>query len=131
MINKFDREIINTMREKMQDVLQKIAGELGLDITIGGYRFDSLKATTKVTLKIRDNGEGKSADELEWNKWANMIGLKKEWFGKKFMYKGMRFTVIGLKRSRRKYPVLAEELMDGRKLCFPIETIKECFGERK
>lgn len=124
-INKLDGKALREIKARMDKELKKVADEFGIDIVVGNSRYDSLEATIKVSLKVKDNGEGKGADKVEWEKYAEQHGLEKGWFGKKFEYMGKEHTVIGLKHRRRIYPVLTET-EDGKKVCFSRRLIKEC-----
>jgi len=49
-----------------------------------------------------------STEARMYQTFCNDFGLKPEWLGKEFVYKGETYTIIGLNPRKKKFPVLTE-----------------------
>lgn len=105
-----NKELAKQLALATRDALSEVAARFGLDVELGGGRYDSgIGAyTPKVTFKEP------AADRLKWEREAPTFGLKPEWFGRELTYGGMRVRVIGINPRARRMAVIVLNLDDDR-----------------
>lgn len=112
-----DREQCRLIQKEMADFATTLAAKYGM--TIGGQSasYNSDGAKLKIEFK------GKDSSKNEWEKYAEMIGLKPEHLGMTFQSNGHTFKICGIMPSRPKFPVIAERQPDGMKFKFTVESL--------
>ena len=86
---------------EMTDAAKKVAVKHGLEASFKSGSFTDTTFSPKFVFSGKD-AQGRTQEEVEWDKYHGMLGLKKEWLGKKYNGK----TIVGLDMKKRKYPVL-------------------------
>lgn len=120
------REKCQTIRREMESALARIASEHGLAVTIGNCRFtpDTMKFT-QVTF-VGPSVEGGELDTLEartFKRNAHVYGLSSDDLGRRFVFGGERYTLVGCKPRAHTYPLLCRR-DDGRLLKMTMHTVK-------
>jgi len=118
-ITKFDKPTLTMVRKEIQSSLDDLQKKLGIQLKIGNMRFDASTFTTKLEASLF--GHDPLAEE--WEKYADRFDLDATWIGKKFLYIGKTYTIVGLDTKKRKYPVMTA--CDGKKYKFPADIIVE------
>jgi len=130
-MNSFTRTNLAVLRNDLNTAIATVAAKHGLIISLGNCRFTNTEAHfTKLSMitKTLPNsavvnpsaGFGNGSDPYntvesrEYLHLAYMFNLPKNGLGCKFRAGTTTYTVIGLKASRRKYPVLGVGPAGGR-----------------
>ena len=122
MIN---RTTVKMLRSEIQDALVSLGEKHGLEFNVGGASFSSNNVRFKVDANvIGDDGEAFSQEAEDFGSLASMYGFEPEDLGKEFSYGGETYKITGLKPRRRKYPVSAEGIRNGKGYKFPADMVK-------
>jgi hypothetical protein len=114
-INKLNNENLDVIRNVVSRKLAEAGEELGVALEIGGVSYNSMEATTRLSIKAVgvDVKDGESIQEAsarsEFVFYSAGFGLKEEHFGKPVTVDGRTFRIVGIKPKSRKYPVLGED----------------------
>jgi hypothetical protein len=145
-MNSFTRVSIRLLQDDINAALKTVADKHNLTIGLsGGTRFSPTQVTFSKLIAIpkapptlqtsfRDSVSPTAVtkgtdpyDTLESRQYTNLaytFGLKKEWLGKSFKtFQGTKYTIVGLKPSYRKYPVIAVGPQGGR-YKFSADTVR-------
>jgi len=110
-----DHSIIKFLREAIDNSLKKVSEDFGVSIKTGNATFSLTNATFKLEIAtIGKSGNPETKERTCFKTLAPMMGLKPEWLD----------MIIGLMPKSYKFPVLCEETGTGKRLKFPIGTIK-------
>lgn len=124
-----DRQTVKYIREQIQQTLDTYFSERKrFKIEVGSATFTDSDVTFKVNLAtIGKNGEVKDKSAEDFKRAAFAYGMKPEDLGKSFMSGGVRYTITGLKRGSRRYPILAQR-SDGKSYKFPADVVRLHLG---
>lgn len=120
-----DREKIKNVRVVLDKILNQHRDELkniGISVNLGNASFDNVSANIKIS--IVDIGEGGKVVDLrktDWDRYAEMHGLKKEWLGQNLTMNGREYKIVGLDVKKRKNPVIVES--NGKTFVVPVENV--------
>ena len=120
-IETFTRHNCAAVSEATLTALKTTAAEIGLDVVVGGGKFNDNEFTPKLTFRTVTNGQTFDPAAENFTKYATLYKLKPEWLGQTFTANGESFKIVGLRMTRCKKPVLAEK--NGAKYVFSTESI--------
>lgn len=116
-ITNFGRTEHRALSAAMQAAIAKVADDFGVTIKADGGTIGTSKGVIKLDVSLTDvGGTGISGNQAEWNRYANMLGLKQEWFGLEFYHTGKAYRAVGVLPSRPKNCVSIVEVHSGRSL---------------
>lgn len=125
---KFNRESLKETRDYLEKKFAEIYEETGIMFGIGNIRFSEDEFSTTLEGKLVQGGNAQEAKERkakqEWDTYCRKFGLNPEYFGMNFLAKGEKFKIIGIKKYAETYPILAENLSNGKVYKFPTTNIK-------
>lgn len=118
------REVLRQVRDDMNKAFAAIGEKHGLLLECGRGTFTSSTATLKVEMAIGTGSEGgeHAKAEADWNRLAESFGFDVQWLGKSFRSGTETWTILGLRPSRVKYPVLASNSRDTVRL-LTVQTV--------
>ena len=121
-----DKTFLGKLRREIDAHLADIAKYQGLDsLKTGNISYDADGVGAKITVKaVAKRPDGKTREQLDFEKYHTIFDLKPEHFGARFVNKGSEFEIVGLMPSRRKYPVLAVNLATGKRNLFTPDVVK-------
>ena len=95
------KEQFNALRSEMESALSTIAEKYNCDVSIGNIKYDDIN--TDIVVSLRSKGaDGKSADQLNFEKYCNQYGFLPEDYGFTFTDGGKTFTFVGFNPKARK-----------------------------
>lgn len=100
------KEQFADLRYEMEKALAAIAEKYNCDVSIGNIKYDDIN--TDITVSLRSKGEnGKSADQMNFEKYCGQFGFKPEDYGFTFTDKKKTYTFVGFNpRARKNYCLL-------------------------
>ena len=100
------KEQFNQLRYEMETALAAIAEKYNCDVSIGNIKYDDIN--TDISVSFRSKGsDGKSADQLNFEKYCGQFGFKPEDYGFTFTNGGKTFTFVGFNpKARKNYCIL-------------------------
>jgi hypothetical protein len=120
-ITKFEPKNLDALRPIIEKALM-VLEKYGLTVQIGKIAYDDTQFTTKLEVKTRNNGES------EFKKYALMLKLKPEWFGKSFQDGKDTFEIIGLS-GRPKFPVQVRNTTTQKVFSYAGDAIRLHLGD--
>lgn len=128
------RELLKALRTDMDAALATVAAKHGVAINVGNATFSANAANFKLLVAAKGDGTppGESAADLkaasDFRALATLYSLKPEWLGTAFRRHDGEWKIKGLLPKRQKYPVLAVNTTTGKRILFPVETVKLHLG---
>ena len=100
------KEQFVALRSEMETALAAVAEKYNCDVSIGNIRYDDIN--TDITVSFRSKGtDGKTADQLNFEKYCGQYGFKPEDYGFTFTDKNKTYTFVGFNpRARKNYCLL-------------------------
>lgn len=124
-IKEFDRAIVRRLIEECDAVLTQALAPYGLKVARGRSTYDR----ERFTLKMEVTAAGADVARTEFERYAVLLGVKPEDYGREFTSNGERYKLIGLNLSRPKFPFSAERIGGkGGRYKFPKSVIKRALG---
>jgi len=110
-VKEFNNQNLKTLRNEIDNALATVAKKNGIALSIGRITYDSGSFRTKLEAAVVGaNTSGASLHEVQMKNalrdYGSMFGVSENDYGKAFFSNGTRYTLIGLKPSRPKYPVI-------------------------
>lgn len=104
---------------RVRDALKALETELGVSFSHEGGQYGS-KSHLKLGVMVTDVGNGKSSMQVAFERMAQRIGLKPEWFGVRFYVDGSPYRIIGVNPGRPKNVLSIENIATGKQyVCGP------------
>jgi hypothetical protein len=124
-IKEFDRATVQNLMAELDAVLAQALAPYGLAIDKKRGTYDRERFTYKVEMIAAGADPGRS----EFERYAVLLGVKPEDYGREFTSNGERYRLIGLNLNRPKFPFSAERLGGrGGKYKFPRDAVKRALG---
>ena len=123
-----DRTQAKQMGDDIKNALQTIADKYEMTMEYRGGTFSDTDYKPRVTFTGK-SVDGKSRQEKEWDMYAEVLDLKKEWLGQVIVLSGKEMTITGLDMKKSKYPVLVEA-ENGSKYKVSPEQIQRIIGRK-
>lgn len=100
------KEQFAALRSEMEAALSTIAEKYNCDVSIGNIKYDDIN--TDISVSLRSKGEdGKSADQMNFEKYCHQFGFKSEDYGFTFTDNGKTFEFVGFNpKARKNYCIL-------------------------
>lgn len=107
-----NRERVKEITERMEEVLNELAEELGGTFIFKGGDFTETELTSKI---VFINGTLEAARKKEFRALAHMYDLKPTDFGRTFKFYEDDFKIVGLDTKARKYNIIVTKFNDNTK----------------
>jgi len=131
MITKIDRSAVAEINKATEQALKEVAERLGINVKVGGGKFDPETGT--FTPKVIFSVEG--ADKNEWDRTVGLIysNHPKQWlteddFGAVITLNGKKYQLTGINLRAPKFPINAKCLSDGKYYKLTEAGVKRSMG---
>jgi len=120
----FNKSNIKTIRADAAAALAAVESKHGVKFSLGNIRYSTndFRCKLECVSTADANGNAVNPDEVKFkeNSWA--IGIAKDAFGKSFTSRGKKYTITGINRRARKFPVEAVNTR-GDRYKFPVSAL--------
>lgn len=132
-IKQFDKQEVRRIRVAIEDALEKVGNQYGVQIKGGSGSFSSNNLTLKLEASIvGENGEVKSKESETFKLYAKMYGLDPTDLGKTFTtFSNKTFEITGLMTRSRKYPIIVKDVITGKGFKFAVLEVKSLLERSK
>lgn len=122
---QFNNEEFKRFRVAMKKALAEVEKEFGVEVEVGNIKYSesSFTITTNVL-----NGGKEEALKKEFENLCTLYGLKKDDYGKTFLYNNVKTTIIGIESNRRKYPIVVKD-ENGKEFLMTTSGVKEALNK--
>jgi hypothetical protein len=104
-MKSFTSETVEIVSKEITAALNTIADSHGIDLSFNSIRYSADEISLRVSGVILT--DGKSREQLEFEKYASRFGLRPSDYGTSFHLEGKRMTLCGIAPKSTKYPILA------------------------
>lgn len=122
-----DRRSVTKLSGQLHKDLTAIAEQYGLEFEAEGKtRFSSMGLTMQVSFNLGENAQQakQDAERVSFDQLADQReGLDRSMFGASFCHAGKTFRITGANLNAPKYPVIAEQLSNGREYKMPVSLV--------
>jgi hypothetical protein len=119
-----DAVALKILRDRIDKALGLIKAELGLTVLrTGNISYERDGASCRIQVKAETTVDGKTKEELDFRTYHTLFGLKAHHLHAKFYRHGEPFEVVGIVPSRRKFPVVAKNVISGKRYFFPTTIV--------
>ena len=122
MITKFDKKNLIALRADLDAALAAIGEKHGLKIHTGSCSYDEAAATFKLKCDVADPRIQQAKAREDFNYSCLFYGLKPEHYGVTVSLNGMPKKLVGIVRTRAKYP-LKFEGTDGKTMLYTVDIV--------
>ena len=123
-IDKMTRQHVDIVHERLVEKLNSLAEELGLSLDFGGVKYNTTNGTFKTSITLTCEADNGMPISFEHD--APRVGLEKSDFGKVFNYNGNSYEIVNIKPKNRKYPIIVNQLRNGKTYKFSSFQVKTC-----
>jgi hypothetical protein len=119
---------IKLIEDEILKALESLGKKHNVEFRFDGGRYEPrVCRSTLVMSVIGEDGNAANPDADEFKRSAHLYGLKPEFLGKEFLEGRSRYTIIGLKPTRRKTPILCVN-QNGKRYLVPVNTVLRGLG---
>jgi hypothetical protein len=131
-ITQFDKEACRTLGTAVEQSLQKVAEEFGVSIKRKGGSYSSTNYVIKLEASVIGKGGVVLSREAEdFKNYYKMYNLELSDLGKTFTSEdGVQYKIKGLSTRSGKYPILAENLSNGKTFKLPERMVQRGLGRK-
>ena len=127
-----DRAEAKRIASAIDKALEPVALAHGLQIVVKGGRFSTTTCTAKVECSELDrDGVAQTGQRIDFLAVCDAYGLKSEHLDAAFQVRGETYRITGLSPNRRRYPVSAVRVRDGKAYKFAADTVVHALAEEK
>lgn len=124
-IEQMDRAAAKQIGEAVEEALQMVAEDLGLEVEVRGGRFDSHVGTYAPKITFGLGG----AEQRAFESIAALFEMQPEDYGAEFTANGQTYKLVGLNPRAPKYPAICED-PSGARLRFTDHVLRQVAAER-
>lgn len=119
-----NKEKAKQIRYTLKPVLAELGKQLNCSIILGNGRFSDSNIRFSLEIaEISPEGNPLTKEVTDFKNLARNYNLLPIDLGREFYYSGNRYTIVGLRTSSHKFPILCKRA-DGKSFRFGASTIK-------
>lgn len=122
----FTGTLVDQFRLEFEDLVKDFEEKHGIKISLGNIRYSLRQLKSNMTVTIVKDGEDPEAVEgkLNLKRYGYKFGLSEDDFNKRINYLGRVFKLKGIKPRSHKYPIIAEDVNDGKSYKLPTTCLR-------
>jgi hypothetical protein len=113
-MEEFNVQNLNTLRKDLSKALAEVEKQHDIKLEIGTISYMKNSCSIRISSRIVSPDNTKSVKELEYeedfNNLKSFYGLKERKIGDVCIIEGEKLTLLGIARSRTKYPIAFKKL---------------------
>lgn len=118
-----NRDQVKKLRDAVNLALKPLQDTYDLDIKVGNISFSDLEAKMQVIVVERSTDTGEDAQFVLYKRNAGLIGIDANSFNKVIKMGGKRFKLIEINTNSRRYPIIAENMDNGRRYKLDVVSV--------
>ena len=122
-----DRQTLENFREDFKKVMEDLESKYGFVIELGRITYTPTSFTGK--LEVHEGESKDDVNEQDFKKYCRMYGLDESDYDRRFTFQGKDYIVVGIRPSKRKYPICCQEVNSGTTYGFTAEGVKRALGK--
>ena len=122
-----DRQTLENFREDFKKAMEDLESKYGFVVELGRITYTATSFTGK--LEVHEGESKDDVNEQEFKKHCHMYGLSYDDYDRRFTFQGKNYIVVGIRPSKRKYPICCQCVEDGTTYGFTAEGVKRALGK--
>ena len=122
-----DRQTLDNFRQDFEKAMETLEKQYGFIIDLGNITYSATSFYGKLEVH-----EGDSRDDLNeqgFKAHCKTYGLDPDDYDRRFTYGGKDYIIIGIRPSKRKYPISCQQVQDGKSYAFTVDLIKRLLNK--
>ena len=122
-----DRQTLDNFRQDFEKAMETLKKQYGFIIDLCNITYSATSFYGKLEVH-----EGDSRDDLNeqgFKAYCKMYGLDYDDYDRRFTYGGKDHIIIGIRPSKRKYPISCPQVQDGKSYAFTADMIRRLLGK--
>lgn len=117
---KITTKSLKDFREDFKDAVKDLEKHYMVTINFGAITYSNEDFSVKI--KVFNSEDGKNADQVQFEKYAESYGLKKSDYGRTYPSHRGTCKLVTIKPKNTKYPIVVER--GGRRYKVPMDLIE-------
>lgn len=122
-----DKQTLENFRNDFKKAMETLEQQYGFIIELGRITYTPTSFTGK--LEVHEGESKDDVNEQEFKKYCRMFGLDESDYDRRFTFQGKDYIVVGIRPSKRKYPICCQEVNSGTTYGFTAEGVKRALGK--
>ena len=122
-----DRQTLTNFRQDFEKAMEALEKQYGFIIDLGSITYSATSFYGK--LEVHEGDSRDDLNEQEFKKYCKSYGLDPEDYDRRFTYGGKDYIIIGIRPSKRKYPISCQQVQDGTTYNFTADTVRRVLGK--
>ena len=121
-----DTKKIDLMRKAINSIINANAienKEMGFTMTLKNCKYNDNSCTFQLECVDVVNGVVVNMEAVNWDKYATMFGMKKEWMNAEVTLNGNKYVITGINPKRRKYACVVKRVSDQKSYLFDPDAV--------
>ncbi len=116
----------DAFRKEIEIALRTVCDKYNIDVKAGRARYQEISAEIDLTFTTKA-GDGASIDleAEEFKRYATRYGMSASDLGKRIILSGQQYEIVGMTKTKAKYPILAKNLVDKKRYKLTAATVKK------
>ena len=117
-----DKQTLQNFREDFKEAMKDLEQKYGSVIELNTIHYTATEFNAKLVAKEGDSKD--DVNEQDFKKYCRMYGLEPTDYDRRFTYDGEEYVVVGIRPSKRKYPICCTQLSSGKTYGFTADLVK-------
>ena len=122
-----DKQTLTNFRQDFKKAMEALEKQYGFIIDLGNITYSATSFSGK--LEVHEGDSRDDLNEQEFKTYCKMYGLDYDDYDRRFTYDGKDYIIIGIRPSKRKYPISCQQLQDGKSYAFTVDLIKRLLNK--
>lgn len=122
-----DKQTLENFRQDFKQAMQVLEAKYGFVIELGRITYTATSFTGK--LEVNEGDSKDDVNEKDFKRYCSMYGLEASDYDRRFTFQGNDYIVVGIRPSKRKYPICCQQVQNGTTYGFTAECVKRCLGK--
>lgn len=122
-----DRQTLDNFRQDFEKAMEALEKQYSFIIDLGNITYSATSFYGK--LEVHEGDSRDDLNEQEFKAYCKTYGLDPEDYDRRFTYGGKDYIIIGIRPSKRKYPISCQQVQDGKSYTFTADMIRRLLGK--
>ena len=122
-----DKKMLQEFRNDFADAVKTLEQKYGIVIELGQISYTATSFDGKI--KCREGASKDDANAADFRHYCKMYGLDEDDYDRRFTYGGDEYVIVGIRPSKRKYPIACTQLKSGQTYGFTAATVRQQLGK--
>jgi hypothetical protein len=119
---------VKSIQKKIELAILEIEAQENVQIEFGTISYSAQKYSTTMSVKTLEKSE---LLERTLELTCQKLGFTQNVIGMEFEWKNLKYEIVDIKTTNRKYPIICQQVFSGAQYKFGITTVKKLLGGDK